>query len=109
MIMKLRMPEYVTPQVFEWAQNEVLNKKKINTSNVYLTTLTEGLTVQLLHIGLYDNDVQSMSKMHDYIYQEGYQLDISDIRHHHEIYLSDPRKTDPDKLKTILRHPILKK
>ena len=50
-----------------------------------------------------------MSKMHDYINQEGYQLDISDIKHHHEIYLSDPRKADPAKLKTILRHPIKKK
>lgn len=55
--MKLRMPEYFIPQVFERAQNEVQNKKNINTSNVYLTTITEGLTVQLLHIGLYDNDV----------------------------------------------------
>lgn len=108
-VMKLRMPEYVTPQVFEWAQNEVLNKKKINTANVYLTTITEGLTVQILHIGPYDDEVHSVSKMHDYINQEGYQLDISDIKHHHEIYLSDPRKDDPAKLKTILRHPIKKK
>lgn len=108
-VMKLRMPEYVTPQVFEWAQNEVLNKKKINTANVYLTTITEGLTVQILHIGPYDDEVHSVSKMHDYINQEGYQLDISVIRHHHEIYLSDPRKADPAKLKTILRHPIKKK
>lgn len=108
-VMKLRMPEYVTPQVFEWAQNEVLNKKKINTANVYLTTVTEGLTVQILHIGPYDDEVHSVSKMHDYINQEGYQLDISDIKHHHEIYLSDPRKVDPAKLKTILRHPIKKK
>jgi hypothetical protein len=108
-VMKLRMPEYVTPQVFEWAQNEVLNKKKINTANVYLTTITEGLTVQILHIGPYDDEVHSVSKMHDYINQEGYQLDISDIKHHHEIYLSDPRKADPAKLKTILRHPIKKK
>ncbi|WWL41415.1 GyrI-like domain-containing protein [Ruoffia tabacinasalis] len=108
-VMKLRMPEYVTPQVFEWAQNEVLNKKKINTANVYLTTVTEGLTVQILHIGPYDDEVHSVSKMHDYINQEGYQLDISDIKHHHEIYLSDPRKADPAKLKTILRHPIKKK
>lgn len=107
--MKLRMPEYFIPQVFERAQNEGLNKKKINTSNVYLTTITEGLTVQLLHIGLYDNDVQSMSKMHDYNNQEGSHLDINDIRHHHEIYLSVTRKTDSDKLKTILRHPIEKK
>ena len=108
-VMKLRMPEYVTPQVFEWAQNEVLNKKKINTANVYLTTVTEGLTVQILHIGPYDDEVHSVSKMHDYINLEGYQLDISDIKHHHEIYLSDPRKADPAKLKTILRHPIKKK
>ncbi|MGO3200952.1 MAG: GyrI-like domain-containing protein [Ruoffia tabacinasalis] len=108
-VMKLRMTEYVTPQVFEWAQNEVLNKKKINTANVYLTTITEGLTVQILHIGPYDDEVHSVSKMHDYINQEGYQLDISDIKHHHEIYLSDPRKADPAKLKTILRHPIKKK
>ena len=108
-VMKLRMPEYVTPQVFEWAQNEVLNKKKINTANVYLTTITEGLTVQILHIGPYDDEVHSVSKMHDYINQEGYQLDISDIKHHHEIYLSVTRKTDSDKLKTILRHPIKKK
>lgn len=108
-VMKLRMPEYVTPQVFEWAQNEVLNKKKINTAKVYLTTITEGLTVQILHIGPYDDAVHSVSKMHDYINQEGYQLDISDIKHHHEIYLSDPRKADPAKLKTILRHPIKKK
>ena len=108
-IMKLRMPEYFIPQVFERAQNEVLNKKKINTANVYLTTITEGLTVQILHIGPYDDEVHSVSKMHDYINQEGYQLDISDIKHHHEIYLSVTRKTDSDKLKTILRHPIKKK
>lgn len=107
--MKLRMPEYFIPQVFERAQNEVLNKKKINTANVYLTTITEGLTVQILHIGPYDDEVHSVSKMHDYINQEGYQLDISDIKHHHEIYLSVTRKTDSDKLKTILRHPIKKK
>ena len=108
-IMKLRMPEYFIPQVFERAQNEVLNKKKINTANVYLTTITEGLTVQILHIGPYDDEVHSVSKMHDYNHQEGSQLDISDIKHHHEIYLSVTRKTDSDKLKTILRHPIKKK
>lgn len=105
-IMTLRMPDFVTQSVFEWAKTEAFTKKKIDCSSVKLETMTEGLTVQMMHVGSYDAEPRSVAIMHDYVEKEGYVLDFSETRRHHEIYLSDPRKAQPEKLKTILRHPI---
>ena len=78
-------------------------------SNVEYFTYDEGLCVQCLHVGSYNNEPITVERMHAYMENEGYQLDITDERMHHEIYISDFRKTEPAKLKTILRHPIKKK
>lgn len=75
-------------------------------SKVEFFTYDEGLCVQCLHIGPYDNEPVTVELMHSFMEDQGYTLDITDQRYHHEIYLSDPRKADPDKLKTVIRHPI---
>ena len=71
-------------------------------------TYDEGLCVQCMHVGSYDDEPKTVSLMHSYLKDNGYELDISDVRFHHEIYLSDPRRTDVSKLKTVIRHPIKK-
>ena len=85
---------------------EATQKKKMDFSRVEFMTLEEGLCVQCLHIGSYDDEPQTVERMHAFMEQEGYALDITDVRRHHEIYLSDARRTDPQKLKTVVRHPI---
>ena len=68
----------------------------------------EGMCVQCMHIGSYDDEPATVDLMHDYMKANGYELDITDTRYHHEIYLSDPRKCDVSRLKTVVRHPIRK-
>lgn len=102
----IRLPEFVDEQVFEWACKEVSNKKKIDTSKARLLKMTEGLCVQCLHIGAFDDEPETVALMNDYIEKNALQNDISRTRHHHEIYLSDPRKTELSKLKTVLRIPV---
>lgn len=102
----IRLPDFVTKADFDWAVGEATKKKKMNFSDAEFFTYHEGLCVQCMHIGPYDDEPATVALMHGYIAAEGYELDITDKRLHHEIYLSDVRKTAPEKLKTVLRHPI---
>ena len=102
----IRLPEFVDEKVFEWACNEAAKKKLIDAQKAQFLKITEGLCVQCLHVGAYDDEPQTLKLMNDFITQNGMQSDISETRRHHEIYLSDPRKTDVSKLKTVLRVPV---
>ncbi|MNB98631.1 hypothetical protein D3C75_458870 [compost metagenome] len=105
----IRQPEFVDSQVYAAAVESVTRKKpKIDVSVVRLVTFTEGLCVQCMHIGSYDDEPATVDKMNRYIAEQGLLCDLSDVRKHHEIYLSDPRKSDIAKLKTIVRHPVRK-
>ena len=105
----IRMPDFVTKEVFEWAIEETTRKKKEDFSKVEFFTYDEGLCVQCMHIGPYNDEPITVEAMHEYMIEQGYELDITDKRFHHEVYISDVRKTSPEKLKTVLRHPIKKK
>ncbi|MBR3396008.1 MAG: GyrI-like domain-containing protein, partial [Firmicutes bacterium] len=94
---------------FDWAAEEAARKKKTDTSSAEFLTLEEGLCVQCLHVGPYDTEPATVEKMHAFAAEQGYELDFSDVRRHHEIYLGDPRKTAPEKLKTVIRHPVRKR
>lgn len=102
----IRLPDFVTKADFDWAITEAAKKKKQDFSRVEFFTLDEGLCAQCLHLGSYDDEPTTIAKMHEFIRKNGYILDISELRRHHEIYLSDPRKTAPEKLKTVIRLPI---
>ena len=102
----LRLPDFVTRADFDWAVQVAAQKKKMDFSPVEFFPYDEGLCVQCLHLGPYDAEPQTAAKMHDFMRRQGYALDITDTRYHHEIYLSDPRKCDPARLKTVLRHPV---
>ena len=105
----IRIPDFVTKEVFEWAIEETTRKKKEDFSKVEFFTYDEGLCVQCMHIGPYNDEPITVEAMHEYMIEQGYELDITDERFHHEVYISDVRKTSPEKLKTVLRHPIKKK
>ena len=102
----IRVPEFVTEEVFAWAKEEAQRKKGIDTSLAELITVSEGLCVQCLHIGIYNEEPATVAKMDRYLLEQGYENDISDLRRHHEIYLSDPRKVSPERMKTVIRHPV---
>ena len=102
----IRLPDFVTKEDFEWAVQEATKKKKQDFSKVEFFPYDEGLCGQCMHIGSYDDEPATVDLMHDYMKSNGYELDITDARYHHEIYLSDPRRCDPSKLKTVIRHPI---
>ena len=102
----IRLPEFVTEAEFEWAVSEAERKKKTDFSRVEFLTVDEGLCVQCMHIGSYDSEPKTTVLMHEYMSSRGYSLDLNENRLHHEIYLSDPRKCAPEKLKTVIRHPI---
>ena len=104
----IRLPDFVTKEDFDWAIAEATRKKKTDFSKVEFWTYDEGLCVQCMHVGSYDDEPATVSLMHEYMEQQGYVLDITDQRLHHEIYLSDARKVAPEKLKTVIRHPIRK-
>ena len=104
----IRLPDFVTKKDFEWAIEEATKKKKQDFSRVEFLTYDEGACVQCMHIGSYDDEPTTVNLMHEYMKENGYELDITDTRYHHEIYLSDPRKCDVSKLKTVIRHPIKK-
>ena len=104
----IRLPDFVTKKDFEWAIKEAIEKKKKNYSKVEFLTYDEGLCVQCMHIGSYDNEPETVELMHQYMIENGYELDITEKRFHHEIYLSDPRRCDESRLKTVIRHPIKK-
>jgi len=105
----IRQPEFVTQEVFELAK-QALSKKKpeLDLTLARLVSFTEGLSAQIMHIGSYDDEPASIGVLESFIVDSGHKNDISDSRKHHEIYLSDPRKTAPEKLKTVIRHPITK-
>ena len=105
----IRMPDFVTEADFSWAVEEASVKKKTDFSKVEFLTIEEGLCVQCMHIGSYDDEPETVTRMHEFIEQQGYVPDLNDRRLHHEIYLSDPRKTASEKLKTVIRHPIREK
>ena len=105
----IRLPDFVTKADFEWAITEATKKKKMDFSKAEFLTYNEGLCVQCMHIGSYDDEPTSIVAMHEYAEQNGYELDITETRYHHEIYLSDPRKCEYTKLKTVVRHPIKKR
>ena len=102
----IRLPDFVTKPDFEWAVAEAARKKKTDFSKAEFLTCDEGLCVQCMHIGSYDDEPATVEQMHRYMEEQGYTLDITDQRLHHEIYLSDVRKVAPEKLKTVIRHPI---
>ena len=102
----LRLPDFVRPCDFEWAVARATQKKQLDFSGVELFIHTEGLCVQCLHLGRYDDEPETLHAMDSYAKAQGYQPDITARRYHHEIYLSDPRKTEAAKLKTVIRHPI---
>lgn len=104
----IRLPDFVTKEDFDWAIEEATKKKKQDFSRVEFLTYDEGICVQCMHLGTYDDEPITVEMMHNYIKDNGYELDITDSRYHHEIYLSDPRKCDASKLKTVIRHPIKK-
>lgn len=104
----IRLPDFITKDNFNWAVETASKKKNIDCSKAEFLTIDEGVCVQIMHIGSYDNEPASVKLMDDFIKSEGYENDLTDSRLHHEIYLSDPRKTSPEKCKTVIRHPIKK-
>ena len=105
----IRLPDFVSREDFDWAVEEAAAKKKTDFSKVEFFTYDEGLSVQCMHIGSYDDEPETVRLMHEYMDEQGYELDITEERMHHEIYLSDARKVEPEKRKTVIRHPIRKK
>ncbi len=104
----IRLPDFVTKEDFDWAIAEATTKKKTDFSKVEFLTYDEGLCVQCMHIGSYDDEPATVEAMHQFMEEQGYILDINEKRLHHEIYLSDARKVAPERLKTVIRHPIRK-
>ena len=105
----IRLPDFVTKADFDWAVAEATKSKKTDFSKVEFFTYDEGLCVQCMHIGAYDDEPKTVALMDEFTEREGYVLDITNERLHHEIYLSDARRVAPEKLKTVIRHPIRKK
>ena len=102
----IRLPDFVTEEDFKWAVEEASRKKKLDCSAAEFLTVDEGLCVQIMHIGAYDDEPRSVELMDDFIKENGYENDLTEARLHHEIYISDPNKTVHEKRKTVIRHPI---
>ncbi len=102
----IRLPDFILKENFEWAIKTATLKKNEDFSKVQFLTVEEGLCVQCLHIGPFKNEEETVRLMHEFANKQGYQIDLNERRRHHEIYLSDRRKVDPLKMKTIIRHPI---
>jgi hypothetical protein len=105
----IRLPEFVSEEDFKWAVTEATRKKKMDFSPVEYLSVKEGLCVQMMHIGPFDDEPASVALMDAYLEANGYENDFSSTRLHHEIYLSDARKAAPEQWKTVIRHPIRKK
>lgn len=105
----IRLPDFVSEKDFNWAKQQVKTKKGIDCSNAQFLTIEEWLCVQIMHIGSYDDEPDTITLMDQFIKENGYINDFSNTRMHHEIYLSDARRVVPEKLKTVIRHPIRKK
>ena len=104
----IRLPDFITKKDFDWAVKTASEKKKVDCSKAEFLTVEEGLCVQIMHISSFDDEPATVTLMDKYLEENGYEKDFSDTRLHHEIYLSDPRKSTPDKQKTVIRHPIKK-
>lgn len=104
----IRLPDFVTEADFEWAAAAAAKKKKLDCSSAKYMTIDEGLCVQIMHTGSFDDEPATIALMDAYLAQNGYANDFSECRLHHEIYLSDARKVAPDQWKTVIRHPIRK-
>ena len=104
----IRLPDFVTEKDFRWAVETAAKKKKLDCAAAEFLTVEEGLCVQIMHQGPYDDEPATVEVMDRYIRENGYVNDLSDRRLHHEIYLSDARKVPPEKWKTVIRHPIRK-
>lgn len=102
----IRLPDFVRREDFEWAVREASVKKKMDCSAAEFLTVDEGLCVQIMHLGPYDDEPETVARMDAYLLENGYRNDFSEERLHHEIYLSDPRKTEPARQRTVIRHPI---
>lgn len=107
-IAMIRLPDFVDREDFDWAVEEAANKKKTDFSKVEFLTYEEGECVQCMHIGSYDDEPATIEEMEKFARDNGYETDITEKRFHHEIYLSDPRRTGEDKLRTVIRHPVRK-
>ena len=105
----IRLPDFITQKDFDWAVETATKKKKTDCSSTKFLTIDEGLCVQMMHIGSYDNEPESVDLMNRFIEENGYENDFTRTRLHHEIYLSDPRKVEKEKWKTVIRHPIKRK
>ena len=104
----IRLPDFVEEIDFEWAKETAAKKKKLDCSSAEFFTVDEGLCVQIMHIGPFDDEPATVALMDAYLDENGYVNDITDKRLHHEIYLSDANKVAPEKRKTVIRHPIRK-
>lgn len=104
----IRLPDFITEKDFFWAVEQASEKKKLDCSKAEFLTVAEGLCVQIMHTGPFDDEPATVELMDRFIAENGYQNDFSDTRLHHEIYLSNARKTAPEKLKTVIRHPVRK-
>ncbi len=104
----IRLPDFVTEQDFAWAVETASKKKKTDCSAAEFFTIEEGLCVQIMHLGVFDDEPATVALMDAYLQENGYENDFSDVRMHHEIYLSDARRVAPEKWKTVIRHPIKK-
>ncbi|MCI8847447.1 MAG: transcriptional regulator [Lachnospiraceae bacterium] len=104
----IRLPDFVSEKDVEWAVEEAGRKKGQDFSKVEFLVIKEGLCVQCMHIGAYDEEPATVDKMNRYLQENGYEDDFSAERLHHEIYLSDARRVAPEKRKTVIRHPVRK-
>lgn len=102
----IRVPDFISQKDIDWAVEMAMKKKKLDCSSVEFLSLMEGLCVQIMHVGAFDEEPKSVAVMDEFLETSGYVNDISKERLHHEIYLSDARKVPADKWKTIIRHPI---
>ncbi|SDB49870.1 hypothetical protein SAMN02910298_02524 [Pseudobutyrivibrio sp. YE44] len=104
----IRLPDFVTEKDFAWAVENATKKKKLDCSAAEFMTIDEGLCVQIMHLGSFDDEPATVALMDEYLAEKGYVTDFTEIRLHHEIYMSDARKVAPEKWKTVIRHPIRK-
>lgn len=104
----IRLPDFITPKDFDWAVQTAAKKKKLDCSAAELLTVEEGLCVQIMHLGPFDREPETVAVMDAYLKENGYVTDITATRLHHEIYMSDARKVAPERWKTVIRHPIRK-
>ncbi len=105
-ISMIRLPEFVTEEIFQWAVGEAEARKQTDFSKAEFFAFEEGLSVQCMHIGPYDDEPATIERMDSFAAEQGFSLDFSKERRHHEIYLSDPRRTKPERLRTVIRHPV---